>query len=278
MAGYRLLLATVLAAATLVPLVGARAQTVEEAESALRTGRYQEAIDLFSRLARREPTSIPAARGHARALYVVGRYRRAEEVAREFSRRVPGSAELSNLLGQALYAQGAIDQAETAFERSLAGPASDAVEARLNLAVLHYERGQVDRAMREFDAFIDIYNRGRSLSSPELTAVGTAVRHLARQDSRLYRDALRAYDEAIAADPSNLEPRVRAGELFLEKYNSADAAGELEDVLQVNPAHPRALLGKARQLRFDGAPGAMEMIERALETNPNYVEAHAFRA
>jgi tetratricopeptide (TPR) repeat protein len=89
---------------------------------------------------------------------------------------------------------------------------------------------------------------------------------------------LRAYEEAIVRDPRNLEPRIRIGELLLEKYNSAEAAPAFEDVLQLNPSQPRALIGQARTLRFDSRPGALEFVDRSLEVNPNFVPARAFRA
>ena len=46
-------------------------------------------------------------------------------------------------------------------------------------------------------------------------AVGRAVRYLGRTNPDLFQDALRAYDEAAAADPGWMEPMRRAGDLFL---------------------------------------------------------------
>ncbi|KPK59170.1 MAG: hypothetical protein AMS21_10130 [Gemmatimonas sp. SG8_38_2] len=259
------------------PLAQAQ-ERLEAAEAALRTGRYDEAIDIFSDLAQREPASARAARGRSRAYWAVGRYADAERAAQRYIAANAGSSELWNTLGEVLYRRGKRDEAAEAFERALAGRAGDALIARLNLAILRYDRGERAEALREFDGFIDVYNRGRRLSSEELTAVGTAVAYLGAEEWQLYRDALRAYDEAIAADPGNLEPRVRVGELFLDKYNSPDAAQSFRDVLAVNPNHARALLGMARRMRFDGEPGAFDMARRALEVNPDLVSARVFLA
>jgi hypothetical protein len=38
------------------------------------------------------------------------------------------------------------------------------------------------------------------------------------------------------------QPSIRAGELFLEKYNSPDANQSFQEALAVNPNHPEALL------------------------------------
>jgi tetratricopeptide (TPR) repeat protein len=260
---------------------GAKAQQrAADAENALRTGRYDEAVALFSDLVRDEPSSARAARGYAKASSEIGRYDDAERAARRFIESNPDSPELWNTLGEVLYAVGHRDEAADAFQRAITGKASDELDARLNAAIARYDRGDVEESKREFDRFIDVYNRGggRGLSSQDLTAVATAVRYLGADDWELYRDALKAYDEAIAADPGNLEPRVRVGELFLEKYNSQDAADAFEDVLELNSTHPRATLGMAKLLRFDGRPGALDLVRKSLETNPNYVSARTFAA
>jgi tetratricopeptide (TPR) repeat protein len=108
--------------------------------------------------------------------------------------------------------------------------------------------------------------------------VASAVRYLGVRNWQLFQDALRAYDEAIAADPANLEPRVLVGELFLEKYEGGQAVESFDDVLQVNSSHPRALLGLARTKRFNGEPDALESARRSLEVNPNLVPARVFLA
>ncbi len=251
---------------------------IEAAEDALRSGRYEEAISLFSDLLRRQPTSARAARGQVHAFAAVGRYADAEESARRYTKANAGSPELWNALGEVLYLRGARDEAADAFGKAIAAEAGDALTARLNLAILRYDRGERAKALAELDGFIDVYNRSRGLSSQELTAVGTAVRYLGVDEWRLYKDALRAYDEAIAADPGNPEPRVWVGELFLEKYNSADAAASFADALEINPKHARALLGMARRMRFDGQPGASDLTRSSLEVNPNLVAARVFLA
>jgi tetratricopeptide (TPR) repeat protein len=253
------------------------AQQIEDARTAHRAGRYEDAISQFSRMVRRQASSVEAARGLVATLVEVGRYEDAVEAAERFARDNPNSRELSNSLGEVLYLIGDREEAQRAFARA-SQSASDSLVARYNLAVLHYEDGQLEQAMREFDRFIDVYNNSADLSAVELTTVANAVRYLSLRDWVLAQDALRAYDEAIAADPGYLEPRVRVGQLFLERYNGTDAQPSFENVLQLNPHHPRALLGLARTMRFSGTPGATELVERALEVNPNLVEARVFLA
>lgn len=252
-----------------------QAPQLSAAEAAFRSGKYDEAITAFARLAEADPSSAAARRGWVRALMEVGRYDEAVSAA-----RAPGipEAELANALGEALYARGDVAGAEAAFRRSVEAKAEDALTAELNLAVLLYNRGERDAAMRQFDRFIDVYNASESLTASALTAVGTAVRFLGARDPQLFRDALKAYDEAMAEDPSDPEPRVRLGQLFLDKYNSPDAQETLREVLSANPRHPRALLEMARAKHFDGSSEALDLVRKSLEVNPNLIPARLLLA
>jgi len=150
--------------------------------------------------------------------------------------------------------------------------------AEVNLAIQRLERGEKEEANRGFRRLIAAYNESAQLSSEELVAVGTACRFLGADDPQLFKDALKAYDEAIAADPENMDARVRLAELFLDKYNSEDAANALEEAQRRDPDHPRVLLALARLKDFDGAPGVLELVERALTANPTLAEARVFQA
>jgi len=71
---------------------------------------------------------------------------------------------------------------------------------------------------------------------------------------------------------------VRAGNLFLEKYDSPTAHEEFEAVLEANPRHPGALLGLAAAIDFDGTGDSRQVIERLLEIDPSNVEARTLLA
>ena len=257
----------------------AGSQDIAGAEAALRTGKYEDAVRAFTTLSERDTASIRARRGLVQALAEVGRYADAEAAARRFATPDARGREIANTLGEVLVARGKLTEAEQAFRRAMTERASDSLTARVNLAVLQFERGERDAAMREFDRFIDIYNgaSGR-LTAAELTAIGIACRYLGLESPPLFKDALKAFDQALAVAPGDFEPRLRVGSLFLEKYASADAQAEFEAVLKVNPSHPLALLGVARRKQFDGEPGADSLVRRALEVNPNLVPARVFHA
>ena len=155
-------------------------------------------------------------------------------------------------------------------------PRHDFPEAAL--AELAERRGERDVARRRYRTFVAFYNAGPRRSSRELAAVARAAWHLGAEDPELFKDALRAYDEAIAADSTNLDARVAEGNLFLDKYNGTDAGAAFKAVLAINPRHAGALLGLARTAYFDGGPEALPRAKQALEVNPHFVPALLFLA
>src|SRR5262245_52259277 len=104
------LFAAILAFCCTAPL-GAQRYSVPE--TALRTGKYNDAIAAFTKLAPANPPPPAALDGLFRSLMIVGRYAEAESTAR----RAP---ELANRLGEVLYTRGRIDEAATAFKQAIA--------------------------------------------------------------------------------------------------------------------------------------------------------------
>jgi cellulose synthase operon protein C len=267
-----------------------RAQDLGAARLAARTGEYDRAVSAYAALtqARAEPVVY---RERAQLLAELGRYDEAEAALAAGAQALGnGGVELQRMLGEILMIRGKLPEAQAAFTRAVQGNASDRNVARYDLAFLQWRRGERQEAIKVFDTFIDLYNTNKDqLSADELMAVGDAVRLLApvrplEVDPRreLFQDALHAYDRADVKDPSEFpdpRPAILAGELFLEKYEAPDAHESFAKVLFVNPKNPRALLGEARTLDFDGDAGAAaELTLRALETNPSYADAHTFRA
>jgi len=267
--------ALLLVAACLTSAPPASAQTEAEARAALRAGDYDQAMRDLQRLVRADPASVTARRSLVEALMVRGRYDDAESAARE----APDPTAMATTLGRVLVRRGRLEEAEAAFRLAAEGGAEDRLTAEVDLAELLFRRGRIDEAMGRFDRFIDVYNdEGGALPARDLVAVGRAVHRLSRTDPDLIQDALKAFDEAATADPGWAEPPLLTGELFLEAYESPEAQAEFQKVLAVNPHDPRALLGMARALDFDGTPGAPERIRAALEVNDDDPDAHVLLA
>jgi cellulose synthase operon protein C len=258
--------------------VAGRSAASPEVEALLREGRYGDAILLLEEALEQTPDALAPLLFLAELLLETGAYERAEALLREGAAAHPRSARIPLLLGRTLARTGRPVAAEAAFGEAEEKGGADGLLGELHRGELLLAAGRRDEAFGIFDAFIDVYNRSPSLGSRELQAVATAVRHLGVADPALFQDALRAYDEAVAADPGNLEAHLGTGELFLDRFNAPDARKAFRRVLDVRPAHPEALLGLARVAAFEGSTEAVGRLEEALGTNPRLVPALVLRA
>lgn len=267
-----LLAIALVGAAPSSPAAGQQAG-LDGALAAWRDGDYDAAETALRALTRPEDAPADVVRAHARLLVERGRADQALELLDRH--RWPA---LATVRGEALLAIGRWSDAEAAFREAVESGAEDASLARLHLGELLLAQGRRAEADDLFDGFIDFYNRGGDRSATDLLAVGRAVAHLGRSNPVLFQDALRALDEAAAADPADPRVPVAIGELFLSRYNSSEAHEAFNQVLTRNPHHPDALLGRARAREFDGVGDALEPVTRALETNPEHAAARAFLA
>ena len=261
-------------------LVGATSAPPAQDDAALtafRSGRYDEAISVWQAALDGGSATVAQVRTLVEALRATGRSTRAAAAARAVSEDGNAVA-IANRWGELFYERGQIEPARARFQLAVDGGASDALGAELNLAVLEFESGDRDSATRRFNRFVDVYNSSGTLNAEELVAVGVACSYLGRENPSLFHDAVRAFEEAIAADPDSSEPRLRLAELFLAKYDGAEAGVLIEEVLRLNPSHAGAHLAEARRLHFNGSPEAMARVDRALELNPELIPARVLRA
>jgi len=267
------LVATAVIAVSPTPSQGQAQDTITASTSGARAawlrGDYEGALDQLQ-----GASGTAALRMRARVLIETGAYPDALRLLGGASGPAP-SPDLERLRGDLLRQTGELEAAETAFESSLRQGAVDAELARLRIGELAFHAGEREQAMSVFDGFIDLYNSGRALNRYDLMAVAGAVTWLGRGDPALYQDALRAYDEAAAAAPGDPEPILALGHLFLRTYQITDAYDEFARILDLNPNHPDALVGRARAQAFDNDPNALSTAQAALETNPNQADAHA---
>lgn len=247
------------------------------AYEALVAGQYQDAIRLFRPAALDGDGS--ALSGWITALLETGAYEDAASAARTaLQHGVPGA---QAHLGAVLLRTGRIDDARTALAAAQE-PGAPGALARLELGALRYQYGERDAARSLFDGFIDYYNSAGGamarLSAGELVAVGRAMAYLSRWNYAYAHDALRALDEAQAASPLDHSARIAVGELFLERYDAAQAAEAFRAVLAQNPDHADAHFGLARVARLEGRGNPSASLDAALGANPNLVGARVLRA
>ena len=192
----------------------------QDAASALRAGDYDAAIVLLQRQARQDPRGAAVHRALVRTLAEVGRYADAEEEAKKFQATNPRSPQMFNTLGDVLAARGRNTEAEAAFKKSIAGGASDALAAEVNLAGLRLARrargshARLPPAHRCLQPVVFALLRAARGRGPRLLGPGRGrspalqgrAEGLRRSDRRGSRQRRRA------RGPTSL---------FLEKYNQA---------------------------------------------------------
>lgn len=261
-------------AAMVLPGTFAQAQSYQHALDAYRDGRYEQVAGMLHALRREDPDWIRGRRLLVRTLAVTGRHDEAEGVAR--SER---GAALQGSLGAVLALRGRRAAAESAYVRAIASRADDSLEALVGLARVLRDDGRRAESARALRRVTSAYNANAAgLDAGGFAAVGAACRMLGATDPRWFRDALRAYEEAITLDGDDPDIATSLGLLFLEKYNASEASRTFAGVLARNPRHPRALVGEARRRQFDGIPGADSLVARALALNPDDTDALLFRA
>src|SRR5947208_2822298 len=143
--------------------------------------------------------------------------------------------------GASRIARGLLSEADSAFRVALDRDATGRRTAEAGLAELAFRRGDRTEALRRALALTSAYENSTSWSADDRVAAGRAYVILGSRNAGAVRQALAAFDKAVAADSSNLEARLRTGDLFLEKYNAPDAKISFDDVLKRAPEHPRAL-------------------------------------
>ncbi|MBS1240727.1 MAG: hypothetical protein H6R40_154 [Gemmatimonadetes bacterium] len=175
---------------------------------------------------------------------------------------------------RALRDHGRYTEAESAYVAVERAGGADRLAAMVERGMLLEEQGRTDAARDLYRRAVGDYQRGVArLDSRQLGAVAGALRQLGEADPARFRDALRVFDEAIAADSSNLAARVALGDLFFAKYNRPEAAAMYRGVLAVDSTNPGAGYGLALVGLEDGLPGSHAMLERVIAAAPEFVPA-----
>lgn len=216
----------------------------------------------------------PAAlRRRIRMLADIGKLSEAEAAART------GGYAVGVALGEVLVLRGRLAAAESAFVAAVAANAPERRTAEAALAELAERRGDWSTARRRAEALVAGYEQeGTGWLSADRTAAGRAYVVLGDGDAQSLRAALRAFDDAVAADSGAVEPRIRLGDLFLRTYNGPDARASYTEALRLAPKHGRALLGMANVQTFEGSGTATAAVRASLEANPALVPAEVLLA
>jgi tetratricopeptide (TPR) repeat protein len=208
----------------------------------------------------REQAAPPAGRAAAEKAWRSGDYEQVETL----TAAATGDEALVVLRAKAAAAVGDYARAETLLQ-PLAAKAPGG-EAAIELGELQTYLGKRPEARKTLQ-YVLLAGQDAD-SARELLRAGRAARALGR-----FEDANAYFRDAVALAPNDVEINTAWGELFLEKYNRADAVRSFEAALKSDEAFAPALIGMARALADDNPPQAVALAQRALALNPRSAPA-----
>ena len=115
--------------------------------------------------------------------------------------------------------------------------------------------------------------RGADATPADLLRLGRAARGLGR-----FQDANGFLRDAARLAPEDPAINTEWGEVFLEKYNVADAVKSFQAALEAQMDYVPARIGLARAALDENPPDARSAAEAALMVNPNDVPARLLLA
>lgn len=256
----------------LLPISCAVAQSTEErlaeAERALQTGQYDEARTAYRSLYDELAGDRPDLALDLFSTYLaVGDFGDGLVEVERLLAAAPGDPYLGHLRGRFLDETGRYEEAARAYQ--------DVYERRpefwrntLALADLLHTIGRKRPAAMLYEQIYTPYRSGALRTAAALAVAGRAAARLEQ-----FREANQAFRTAYDLDPERVETLQWWGDLFAEKFNSADAQRTYEEGLALNPSHAGLLLGMART--SNAFQRQEDFARRALAVNPNAVEALA---
>ena len=200
----------------------------------VRTGEYTKVRDKFEAWATANPNAGPLRLAAGRIHHVTGNYERA----------LPHLNSIQNF-------------------------ANIGVAAQYEKAAVLDDSGKRDEAEVLYDKIIDNFLNGITRNTNDLLWVARAF-----WATEKFHDADDVLRVATQGNPRNVEAFLAWGDLYIEKYNEREAVDSYLDALKTDPNLPEAHLGMARALAIGDPERANVELEKAMTTNPNFVEGH----
>ena len=247
-----------------------RAQSLEEARAALRSGEYARARQGFEAALRVRPDQAESRIGLLQTLNETGAYQEAAKRGDEFLLAGKGSAGLYLERARAARAVGEYGVAEAHLRKAL-GPGGARLAVTAELADLLESVGREAEANALWDPLLDEYRQGRVTGNQDLGIIA-----LAGWRRGYIQDAKDIFIDATGAQPgveTPLETLANFGYLFLDKYDATDAISVFRDCLKINKSYAPALVGLALGKQYESSSETENYARAALEFNPNYVPA-----
>ncbi len=235
---------------------------LDQAQQAFRSGRYDEALTLYLKTGGVDRAE--AVVGASRTLTHIGNYTEAEKICRTSLKELPDAVRIRCQLAEVLVLTGQSHEAMRLLQEAVNGP-NVTIRSLVQYGKLLDLRGRGSEAVPYFERAVEHYNDGILSDAEDIAMAAVACWKL-----ESYHDANRLFRETLQIDPENLEAQVLWGNLFLEKYNHAEARNSYGKILKQNQRYVPALVGMAKTL---GGHEADKTLSAALDINPRSTPA-----
>lgn len=187
-----------------------------------------------------------------------------ESLRDEFHKH-PDYLDIGLALGKSLFFRGYYSEAKTTFKGVLRKNPG-LVTASFYLATIYELSEDTERAIEHYREIV--LNNGKE-SAPEFLNFESLMKQ------EFYEEALNELKKIAILELDIAASRINLGIRYFEDCEWDDALRHFEEAVQINNTYPDAFYWTALALiQLEETAKAREMLEKALELNPDYADAH----
>ena len=197
-----------------------------------------------------------------------GEYTKAHDKFEAWAAANPNAGAIHLAAGRVNHLIGNYDRALVHFNAILTN-ANVGVAAQYEKADVLDDTGKRDEAEVIYKKLIDDFQKGTIRNPNDLLWVARALRA-----TEYFHDANDVLKVVTQGNSRNAEAFVAWGDLLAEKYNEPEAIASYQDALKIDSNMPEAHIGLAEALADSEPEKAGSELERAMKTNPNFIDGH----
>ncbi len=266
------------------PVYGQEGTTAKEAPDVRRlliSGKYQEALNICKEILQANPRDIEARLELAYIYDETGKYDEAQVEYEAIIKAESGNLDAKLGLAELLFYRGQYQKTSQIITQIIKDK-PDNLRARLIKAQLAEETGQYDQIIRILKGFTVVKPEEKPLKSDEFFALVQGLWLYANRQGA--KDIFHRVNGQLLPLLEEQEKRTKHfrlgadlyvfwGNCYLAKGDMPQAIDCFRDALKINPSHPGALVGQASLNMRSNPKGALPIIQKVLDINPNFIEA-----
>jgi len=221
-------------------------------------GKHREAVALFKKALKLDPTFHDARKNLAQSLILLGEAHQARSLLGKLVDQTPNDADAWYLLAQASAKSGQPESAEMAAGKSIEQAPNQARAYNLR-ALVRGQMGQINEALED-------YENALRLNPNDVDTLINISLPLARQTR--YDEAMKTVSRAVELAPDHVGARLRLAMQLVEAGESDKAIDQYHQVLKLVPKHPEAIEQLAQLQSQDQNCELEPLAKSALKTAP----------